>query len=1701
MSPDEQSGFSSPIATGGGGTFFEQHVDALFLALLLVRAIPPIIRDCQIEQLHLQAGHLGWNADDLVVVGSRGSAGHRWLAIQVKRRFTVSSENDEAKKTFAAFWADFVSTDRFDATRDRLALVTLRGTDVLLTGFNSLLDCARGSVDAIDFGQRLAARGYLSKTAKDHAAAIRTIIEGDRAQPISDDEFWRFLTVLHVVSFDLNTPTAQNEAWIKSLLAVTSQEPDASAAAEATWRELLELVGTGMPLARSFVYETLPERLRQRHMAAGLGGPLQSLAGHSETTLQSIHTTIAHAASIPRAGLVTQVLEALDGSQALVLTGPAGCGKSVLGRRAVELLRPDVFCLMFRAEEFAASHIDQVLQNAQISVNAQRLFSLLAAQGRKLIVIESVERLLEHSVRDAFSDVLRLARQDGGIQLLLTCRDYSLETVRSSLLGQVSLRHTVVQVPPLTDEELAQVVTVFPALARPLSNPSLKELLRSPYLLDKAARMEWPTTGALPGDERAFRLRCWRDVVRHEALAAAGRPSRREQVFIELCLRRARALAPFVACSDLDPDIMASLCSDDLVAVSAENSALAAPAHDVLEDWAIVHWLGSRFSVHEHDPGALAIEVGGYPAIRRGYRKWLGEMLEYDTARADRFVLVTFRNASLPAYFRDDTLVSMLQSSSARAFLQRQGSVLLTNDGHLLVRLIHLLRVSCKTLPQWLRGGGMVPSQLLLPHGEAWQGMLEVVRTGIDCLLPKNLGLLLGLLEDWVRGVEWAHPEPPGFQDAGRIAFAILGHLTGYQTDETRKRALKIIAMIPRADAGAFEGLLERGAMRDRDDRVASDFAEILLTGWMGGPACRDFPSQMVRLAIAQFCLTDEDVRDADPGQSRLSIEPYFGIREHTNHDFIPASALRGPFLSLLQHHPAIGVQFIIDLLNHVGAWYGEQPWPYDPLEPAWRVALDIPGEGQVVQWCNPRLWGIYRGMSVAPYVLQCALMALESWLLGICRLETIDVEGWLLKLLKESNNVAVTAVVASVSNAHPAKAGRAALAVLSSRALIGIDRARAVQDHGHSIMTDMAAGLGPEAELYTEERKQSDALPHRKNDLEGLAVKLQLAGRQIEVWEILDRHRAALPPIEGQNDEDRLWRLALHRMDVRGYRAIELPDDTGTSATTSQAGAAATRAYVGPALIEEDIRALVEQDAPLRARQAADLSLLSWGRGMWTGEQSVGDPSSWRARLAEAKERYRDTQEPESFTRGGPGFVAAVCVRDHWDEIEAHDREWCVSTLIREIDRDYDTDDSSTRHARGLLQPDRAAAFVLPRVLITQAPDSAEPGLIGAIARALTHSVSEVVAYAAEGIGYHLQGPWRKFGWRCVGAVARHARLVAALREEQRRTPFESQVYGDELIRRPIRDVRACIESGEFDVEGEVSQLDLASWTGQMSARTILRILGHWPDSDQARAFFLRVAEIVVESWKEDQSRGRRRHSASRDYHFEYDFFERAARLSLNLSAAAALELCGPFLGAVNDYPNDMAKFVQSLIIEEDRRTDSTPFWDIWDGFASRLCGAPWVNALDSRYSRGTDLLRILFLGLEWKQGVRSWRRVEGHADRIDALAARLPASATTLAAYCRYLYEIGQPSLPDAFMVIAEKLKAGDATQMLSGDNTAFCLESVLGRYVYGEPLRLKSNARLREAVLAILDGLVEGGSSAAFRMRDDFVTPVSIPPAVRR
>jgi tRNA A37 threonylcarbamoyladenosine biosynthesis protein TsaE len=233
---------------------------------------------------------------------------------------------------------------------------------------------------------------------------------------------------------------------------------------------------------------------------------LSALRDHSSTILGGIASTIGGEFHFERVSLQRLAIQKLDEAQVLLISGPAGAGKSSLAKEIAGFFQRDHLVYCFRAEEFAVPHFDNTLQSSQAALNSEGFRALLAAQDRKVILVESVERLLEKNTRDAFTDFLRIASGDKSIRIVLSCRDYSTELVRSSLLDGVGVPHIRLDVPDLSDEELNQATVKFPVLSIPLAKATLRRVLRNPYLLGRALQISWQSETAIPGSERELGL-------------------------------------------------------------------------------------------------------------------------------------------------------------------------------------------------------------------------------------------------------------------------------------------------------------------------------------------------------------------------------------------------------------------------------------------------------------------------------------------------------------------------------------------------------------------------------------------------------------------------------------------------------------------------------------------------------------------------------------------------------------------------------------------------------------------------------------------------------------------------------------------------------------------------------------------------------------------------------------------------------------------------------------------------------------------------------------------------------------------------------------------------------------------------------------------------------------------------------------------
>ena len=1673
---------SSPAATGGAGTFFEQHVDAYWLALLLVRGIPPILHDCTLDKVCLQTENRGWHTDDFLIVGKNGSGQRRQLAGQVKRSFTVSANDDECKKAVQDFWKDFKNPEQFSQTSDRFALITLRGTNTLLEHFSGLLDCARASHDGDDFEHRLATPGFINKKAVQYCGEIRTIIGEIEERDVSEAEVWSFLCVLHVLSLDLNGATGQAEAMIKSLLAHTTNEQDAVGAAEASWNALLSEVGEGMPEARHYRHGDLPEELRQRHTPLGNTEQqaLRVLHDHSALILEGIHSKIG-SLHLERGGLVQQVFEHLESNQVVLISGAAGSGKSVIAKNVISILEADHFVFSFRAEEFAHPHLDATLQSIQTPANAVMLGAILAGQNRKVMLVESVERLLEKSTRDAFTDLLTLAAKDKSWCIVLTCRDYSADLVRSAFLESANVIHSVVTVPPLDDEELEKVKAAHPPLSRPLANAALRRVLSNPYVLDKALQVQWSEQKPLPQSEREFREFFWREIVRVNHRPARGMPSRRESVFVEVALRRARALTLYADCKDLNLEVVEELWHDSLVVRSQENDFLLAPVHDVMEDWAILHWIQTQYATQERSLRELSTSIGTHPAVRRTYRKWVSELVESNPEAADGLFQDAVREGKISAQFRDDTLGSLLRSSSSAVLLERHREELLANDNQLFRQVIHILRVACVTTPAWLGTSAAGPSMLNVPDGLAWASVLRLVQGSLTSFTQEDRPLLLGLIEDWARGVSLQNPYPAGAEAVAVIAHWLLPSFDGYRSGDQQKRILRVIAKIPDADRDRFAALLSGNQDAEERDRTTEEFRKIIFEGMDGAPAARAMPELVVSVAKDYLLCSEADLQQEWRHGRPLGQELLFGIKPTMSYGFLPASACRGPFLTLLRHHRREGLSLIIAVFNHSAEWYAQRIVQSEYVEPHFDITLTFTDGTSRNQRCDSEFWYLYRGVS-GPYVLQSILMALEHWLLELAEARPHELDRILIDILQKSNSAALTAVIASVATAFPHMAGETLLVLLQSRPCIELDRMRCISESHASSVLGFTLN-----KAYEEERKKANTLPHRQHDLEWVILNLQLGPFASRAHEVLDRHRAEMPPLEEQTEGDRIWRLALQRMDLRQYTVsehiAEAPVDSEDRVSSED-----SRKYIrlDPNEPEPDVKEMVEQnDSWLQARNDR-LRPSGWGRSVFDSETStIYDPAQWRQILQEAQAVGEDSDEEDDLYRGGPGIVSAVCIRDHWEEMLDDEREWCVDIICSEVERKGDHWNESARIREDSMSVGRRCAYVMPLLLGKSLSEAQRACVRQMLVLALTHAVDEVRWYAASGIGRYLWAIDRELAIRCVNVLATEAMLVQDDADADSKRPRPDEFSHG----RPIDDIKAefaPVVRERFDKEDGISddahrKFDSTREVGAEANRQIIAILGRAPTEPVAIEAFERLAHTLVGWWDADRT--------------ERTPLGLLSDFLLRTSLEVATSILQPILDAIDRHPREVHGILRELIDFENCEPNTAQFWSLWKLFADKVRCAQWLAQIDDRHTNGTEMVSAIFLGNLPKKEIRHWSSLDGNSNHVHALFEDLPPSSTVLDAYVRFVYNIGEQSLPDAFIHIANRLQEGDPQQMMRTGNTVFYLEVLLQRYVYGRPVELKRQPDLREAVLSLLDLLVENGSSAAFRMRDDFVTPISI------
>jgi hypothetical protein len=211
----------------------------------------------------------------------------------------------------------------------------------------------------------------------------------------------------------------------------------------------------------------------------------------------------------------------------------------------------------------------------------------------------------------------------------------------------------------------------------------------------------------------------------------------------------------------------------------------------------------------------------------------------------------------------------------------------------------------------------------------------------------------------------------------------------------------------------------------------------------------------------------------------------------------------------------------------------------------------------------------------------------------------------------------------------------------------------------------------------------------------------------------------------------------------------------------------------------------MVDRSAIQLQATNARLNLQMWGLKVFNHEDNATfNPAQWSQRLHEARTAngWDGSSEEHDLGQGGPGYVAAVCVRDHWDEMSDDERDWCVEVICSEVEQTGDDWNQFARCQRHSMSADRPCASVLPLLIGESLSDKQRTRVRHMLTIALTHAINEVRWHAAWGIGSYLWGIDRALALRCVKALAMKATLVQQASDSERRRPYEERRQLDEI-------------------------------------------------------------------------------------------------------------------------------------------------------------------------------------------------------------------------------------------------------------------------------------------------------------------------------
>jgi ABC-type oligopeptide transport system ATPase subunit len=1243
---------SNVYSQGGGGTHYEFEVQTAYFINFIIGGNIPGLSESHIKEFRQQSGSLGYKTDDLLLKCSDANSIEQRVLFQIKHNLIISEKSQLFKEVLNDAWMDFKNTSLFDSAKDKIYLIKSDLTQAEKNHLKQLLNWAKLKSSFTDFENEVSK----IEAKKKYFELFKSIIF-QTDNNVSDIELFTFLKCFDILEYDFGHQASIAKASFFTLIELSKSTETATA--KQIWDSVFTFISDSDSKGGFFTKDNLPQEVSKYFNNTYFNTTitkLKKLSHQNFEIIELIDDTIG-GVNISRRLVFEEAIEKQNKGQFIVLAGEPGAGKSAVAKALLtkSLNKENGYILIFKADELIDKNLRDIFLPFDIKLTLKEIFSHFPLQERNIVYVDSAEKLLEGE-GIGFKQLMKSAEELPNVKFIISCRSVNLNLIERKFFYYKP--YEKLDVPVLSEEELDLLEEKLPGIKKIRSNNRITSLIKTPKYLDfavKALKNNAEDFSEL--NEVEFVNSLWETIVENKINANYdGLPLRRNNLFIEMSVKRAKKMQPFIVLSN--PDLSALSCLEkDNVIVKSLNADAYAPAHDVLEDWALVKFVSAQYANKENDEDFFN-KLGTEPAMRRAYRLWVQSVLKEQDSNKIDFFTRNLTSTGLDRFWQDESLIAVLNSAYSEIFFDKNFNLLKENNWSVFFRIVHVMRTACRE-----NAGTAKDWKFLVPTGYGWVQVIKLIHQNLNNIPEQYHNLIVNIIGDWQNKLLLSNELPEGTREAGLIILYLLQNTyikkSDYPYDDKSvERCLCMVfdlcgGIVPEVEEILKKAIKERRKEETDKDWILKRYHDKILTlalsGLKGGNLAKYFPDLIIEIAKQKWYF-----KPKKPSKNKDSLLSFLGEEHHSTDvnyhfglvnefklEYFPASAYQTPMLWLLRNHPFKAVDFIIELINYCTEKYLSSDFSKD--DGCADVEIVLYDNTKIVQHGSSVLWSMYRGTGkVTPYLLQSVLMALEYYLLEVAEWgEAFKdyLQKLIHKLYIKSTSVATTSVISSICQAYPLMVDEKLLPLFTHRKLISWDVSRFTGDfHPINLMSSN--------EIFDKERLKSNKLPHRLKHnpgLKGFIVEYTFNIRVLnqKVFEIIDRHRE----LAGKKDID--WKKMLDDMDIRTWKITnQITDGDKTSF------------QIEPSYSEDVQEHMDELKAPFEeSNRNAGFKLLLLNVEKKDKKITI---EQWREIFI-----YYKQLKGFIFHEHTPGLLAAVGIRDIWNELTMEEKEWSVITVL----------------------------------------------------------------------------------------------------------------------------------------------------------------------------------------------------------------------------------------------------------------------------------------------------------------------------------------------------------------------------------------------------------------------------------------------------